>query len=468
MDTLQCAVVLAKLERFDWELQRRREIGARYHRLLAPLQEMGLGLIAVRPGARKRLGPVHPCSCRSATACRQRCRPPAFRLPCTTPSRCITRAAYAEFCCPDCCPNSIAAAARVMSLPMSADLSEAEQDQVVAALAQALRALVTPGSRAAPAHGLRRATLTLLAGGALAQALPLLLGPWLTRLYSPQDYGAFHLFAAVATNLAVIACARYEFALPMARDAADADGLRRLCLRLLLAAGVLTGLGAARPGRCGLAMAGRCGSVRRWRWVARCRWRRCGPPRAQRFQALALARVLQYSGASLAQVAAGLLQAGVSGLVIAPIAAQLAATALLARRRAGEATAAPEAERQPLRDVARRWREFPLLNTPHAFIGALQDTVALALIAAVLGPAAAGFWGLALRYLKAPASLVGSAVSQALYPKLAAAGDGPTPAGLAAVRRVMGLLMLLALPLVLALWVGGPWLFGLLFWRHLA
>src|SRR3954464_2863302 len=32
MDTLQCAVVLAKLGRLDWELQRRREIGAEYHR----------------------------------------------------------------------------------------------------------------------------------------------------------------------------------------------------------------------------------------------------------------------------------------------------------------------------------------------------------------------------------------------------------------------------------------------------
>ncbi len=30
---------------------------------------------------------------------------------------------------------------------------------------------------------LLRATLTLMAGGALAQALPLLLGPLLTRLY---------------------------------------------------------------------------------------------------------------------------------------------------------------------------------------------------------------------------------------------------------------------------------------------
>ena len=62
-----------------------------------------------------------------------------------------------------------------------------------------------------------------------------------------------------------------------------------------------------------------------------------------------------------------------------------------------------------LKAMAARPRDFPLFNTPHAFIGALQDTLALALIAATQGPAAAGFWGLSMRYLKAPATLVGGA-----------------------------------------------------------
>jgi UDP-2-acetamido-2-deoxy-ribo-hexuluronate aminotransferase len=34
IDTLQCTIVLAKLERFEWEIRRRIEIGARYGRLL--------------------------------------------------------------------------------------------------------------------------------------------------------------------------------------------------------------------------------------------------------------------------------------------------------------------------------------------------------------------------------------------------------------------------------------------------
>ena len=335
-----------------------------------------------------------------------------------------------------------------------------------------------------------RAVLTLLAGGALAQALPLLLGPWLTRLYRPEDFGVYHLFAALAANAAVVACARYEFALPLARDEAEATALRTLCLRLL----------AATVAVCAVAATG-------WALWSGTVWPLWLPAavgalglvslatlnatRAQRFRGLAVARVVQHGGGALAQVAAGLLQVGVAGLIVAPIAAALAAVAALGWP--GPARAA----RAQWQAVARLHRSFPILNTPHAFLGALQDTLAVALVAGSLGPAAAGAWGLALRYLKAPATLVGGAVSQALYPRLAqrsggsasgrspaaagaaiaaSAGDstsgqaiaaaaatatagGCTAEGRALVVRTMALLALLATPLVVALWWLGPWLF---------
>ena len=329
-----------------------------------------------------------------------------------------------------------------------------------------------------------RAILTLLAGAALAQALPLLLGPWLTRLYRPEDFGVYHLFMAVAANLAVVACARYEFALPLAVDEADASALRTLCLRLLALATAF----------CALAALG-------WAAWAAALWPLALPvavgalgglslatlnaTRAQRFKRLALARVLQHGGAALLQVAAGLWLAGamgltgwtggigeigvtgvtggigVLGLIGAPTAAALAALAALGWP--GPANA-PRARWWA---AARAHRSFPLLNTPHAFLGALQDTLAIALVAASLGPAAAGAWGLALRYLKAPATLMGGAVAQVLYPSLVktaldadAPGAGCTPAGRALVRRTMGLLALLAVPLVAGLWWLGPVLFA--------
>src|SRR5690349_11829126 len=46
MDSLQCAVVLAKLERFDWEIRQRIELGAHYDALL---HAAGVKTIAIRP-----------------------------------------------------------------------------------------------------------------------------------------------------------------------------------------------------------------------------------------------------------------------------------------------------------------------------------------------------------------------------------------------------------------------------------
>jgi UDP-2-acetamido-2-deoxy-ribo-hexuluronate aminotransferase len=140
MDTLQCAVVLAKLERFDWELQRRREIGDRYGRLLAPLQERGLGLLAVRPGRDcvwAQYTVFVPERAKVQASLQAAGVPTAIHYP--KPAH--HQGAYAAYAPADACPASIAAAQRVMSLPMSADLSDADQDRVVAALADALAAL---------------------------------------------------------------------------------------------------------------------------------------------------------------------------------------------------------------------------------------------------------------------------------------------------------------------------------------
>jgi O-antigen/teichoic acid export membrane protein len=315
-----------------------------------------------------------------------------------------------------------------------------------------------------PVTSFSRATLTLLVGGALAQALPLLLGPWIARLYTPAEYGQFSLVWTVAGNLAVVGCARYEFALALETDDRRAAALLALCLRVLLAVtavAVLAGavwrvwaglsVAAALP----LAVLALAASQALAQWAAR----------AGRFAALAWARVVQWGGGALAQVAFGLMQAGPWGLVGGAALAAGSAALLQARPAPAGGWRGLLASR-PLRELAHQHRDFPLLNTPHAFAGALQDTLAIALLAAWLGEPAAGVWALALRYLKAPASLVGGSLSQVLYPRLTQAASRAEARAL--VRRSLLLLAAIALPLMLVLLAFGPWLFATVFgaeWR---
>ncbi len=316
----------------------------------------------------------------------------------------------------------------------------------------------------APPPSLGRATLTLLGGGLAAQVVPLALGPWLTRLYTPGELGVWHLFAAAAGTVAVVACARFEFALPLAKDDAEATRLRSLCLWLLLATSLLCLPAAAWWGaRVGAAwpwwLAPTVASLAAWSLATM--W----ATRAQRYGALSWSRAVQQGGGAVAQVAAALAGLGLHGLVAAPIVATLAS--MVGLKLPWRGTLAP---RDPaLRDAARTHRDFARYNLPHALTGTAVAAVALAMVTGSEGAAAAGFWGLVMRYLMAPATLVGGALSQALYAQLAAdareAGGSVTRPARSEVRRVMAWLLAGGAALALAIAVLGPWLFEWAFGR---
>jgi len=141
MDTLQCAIVLAKLDSFSWEVAQRRRVAERYDHLLDGLKSRFTRhildsavcrsdrtsvhaqytlLVDNRPGLRKKL--------------QERGVPTAVHYP----KPLNEQPAYANFCCPECTPVAKDLSNRVMSLPMSPYLSESDQDEVVAALQNAL------------------------------------------------------------------------------------------------------------------------------------------------------------------------------------------------------------------------------------------------------------------------------------------------------------------------------------------
>jgi UDP-2-acetamido-2-deoxy-ribo-hexuluronate aminotransferase len=142
MDTLQCAVVLAKLARFDWEIERRLALGQRYGGLIAepgaPVQ-----LLAVRPD-RDCVWAQYTVFVAQRDAMQARLK--ALGLPTAVhyPKPLHHQPAYARYGARASCPRSEQAAMRVLSLPMSADLCEADQDRVVAALASTVGAALAP------------------------------------------------------------------------------------------------------------------------------------------------------------------------------------------------------------------------------------------------------------------------------------------------------------------------------------
>ena len=134
MDTLQCAIVLAKLPRFAWELERRHALGARYAHLLQGIP--GLRLLSVRPD-RDCVWGQYTVFVENRPAVQAALKDAGIPTAIHYPRPLHHQPAYAAHCCPECCSVSLQVSQQVLSLPMSADLAEADQDRVAAALRSA-------------------------------------------------------------------------------------------------------------------------------------------------------------------------------------------------------------------------------------------------------------------------------------------------------------------------------------------
>ena len=135
MDTIQCAIVLAKLKRFEWEIERRIALGERYNRLL---DERGIGRIAQRSDrnsvfaqytvlvdGRERVAGILDASG----------IPTAVHYPAPLSAQ----PAYAGKAIAGPLPVSDRLAASVLSLPMHPYLSDELQDRIVDELASAVK-----------------------------------------------------------------------------------------------------------------------------------------------------------------------------------------------------------------------------------------------------------------------------------------------------------------------------------------
>jgi UDP-2-acetamido-2-deoxy-ribo-hexuluronate aminotransferase len=148
MDTLQCAIVLAKLERFEWEVERRLEVARRYHQLLGqqfPFEgheataDRRCQLLPWPAGDRTCVYAQFTVLVADREKTQDRLKEAGVPTAVHYPIPLNEQPAYARYCCPECTPHSKALGRQVMSLPFSADLSEADQDRVCAALREAVR-----------------------------------------------------------------------------------------------------------------------------------------------------------------------------------------------------------------------------------------------------------------------------------------------------------------------------------------
>lgn len=136
IDTLQCAILLAKLDNFDWEVARRIELGASYLQLFADCKDLTPPAIrADRTSVWGQFTVQVPRRDQVVSLLKQMGIPTAVHYPLPLHKQ----PAYASSCrIAARLTNADLLAERVLSLPMHPYLAVAEQQKIVAALAASL------------------------------------------------------------------------------------------------------------------------------------------------------------------------------------------------------------------------------------------------------------------------------------------------------------------------------------------
>lgn len=127
MDTIQCAIVLAKLERFGWEVEQRYKVAEHYNQLL---DEAGVSRVQQRKD-RTSVFAQYTIFTESRDALQKRLNEVGIPTAVHYPIPLNEQPAYKQICCADCTPVSNRLAKSVMSLPMGPDLGFGDIDVIV-------------------------------------------------------------------------------------------------------------------------------------------------------------------------------------------------------------------------------------------------------------------------------------------------------------------------------------------------
>lgn len=314
--------------------------------------------------------------------------------------------------------------------------------------------------------------MVLMTGTTLAQAIPILVSPVLTRIYSPEQYGTLALFMSIVTVIAVIATFRYELSIML--PASDEDAINVFALAVFIALIlslfiILIILGFNQQFSCWLNNP----SISTWLYFVPLMVLLIGlyqsmhywMSRHRQYRRLATAQVIRSGVKAGTQV--GLVyiipSVGTAGLITGAIVGQLIGTIVIWVQASKEIIGKVKyVSRATMIAQSKEYKKFPLINAPHALINNLASSLPVILLTSFFSATIAGFYSLSLTVIMLPSSLISNAIGQVFYQRISQAYNNRENLYPLVIRLVKVLFLLAIVPFML-LFVFAPHLFSFIF-----
>ena len=317
-----------------------------------------------------------------------------------------------------------------------------------------------------------RGVAAITSSTAIGQLVALAATPFLTRLYTPQDFGVFAVLMSMVAIAATVGTLRLELAIPVA-EPNEARVLLRVSLLTSVLAGVLLLLVAlsTQVGRAATAMGGMA-AVLLGAAIAYLVWVTAAYAaltnyalRERNYGAVARRNLLQSLGTAVSQLGLGLWAASFAGLAWGQALGRSIGVFSLMRE---SRSPTPGPVKGPgVAQVMRDYWRYPALFLPAGIMNILSLQFPLLLVGFAYSAEDAGNLSQAMRFTSVPAALIGAAVSSVVLAEIAQrVREGErdnrrrylrASKALSPIAFVWALLLLLASPWVLPRLLGPGW-----------
>ncbi|MGN7740090.1 lipopolysaccharide biosynthesis protein [Pseudomonas sp. 22526] len=320
-----------------------------------------------------------------------------------------------------------------------------------------------------------RNVIILMTGTGIAQAIPIAISPILSRLYTPEDFGIFALYMAVASIFAVLVTGRYELAIILPEEDSDAINVVALSIVLsLIVSGVLLLFVCVFNEQIVTLL--KSPSISGWLYfipvstlfMGVYQSLNCWNNRKGYYKRMAFSRMVQSAGVASGQLGAGYSGMGGAGMVAGQLGGLIISTGLLGRLVYREDKGELEKiSRSRIAAIGRKYSVFPKYLILGQLANVASGQMPLLLLSMFFGPAIAGFYSLTEKTLSAPISLVGGAVGDVFRSEAALAYKENGNCRELFLKTLSKLALFATVPVLPVLFFG-PWLFSFVFgeqWR---
>ena len=266
-----------------------------------------------------------------------------------------------------------------------------------------------------------RNVLTLITGSTIAQCIPIVTTPILTRLYTPEEFGVLALFVAITATLGSVITGRYELAIMLPDNDEDAINVAALALAVTLALSFIIAIPIIIFNqRVGILLNNE--AISTWLFFSPLVIFFIGffnvltylNTRKKNYHDMARASIYKSVALSLAQIVLGFLKSGASGLIIGQIISHFISNFQLSKK-IQDHYQFNAINSHKMRSNARRYIDFPKFSVWGVLANSLAFHLNNIFISLFYNLTILGFFSMTQRILSMPTSVIGNSVGQVYF-----------------------------------------------------